>query len=152
MPKTGDRWVQSCPAITQLDDHLNSDEQKKASYSSALTAGENPAFVSGGPLVESNANWGTAWVDSDGHGGTYWPYATEVDLAGLIKGALTESVKTATDSGKIHNTLWILSGNAPEEYQQGHPVAKAKQEELFKVAVHETDRVVSLVIMTPEPV
>jgi len=150
MPNTGGELVQECAAIAQLDDHINS--SNGATYASALDAGENPAFVSGGPLEESDANWGTAWVNETGQGGTYWPYVTDIDLTSLIKGALTQSVQAATTSGKIHNTVWINHGEPPEEYRRGEAVPREVQEQLFKTAVYETDRVVTLVILTPQPV
>jgi hypothetical protein len=154
MPGIAEEVVQPCRAIMQLDEHINSDAERKASYSSALNEGGSPAFVAGGPLdgmEDVQANWGTDWVDATGHGGAYWPYATDVDLSSMIKGALTESVTTATETGKIHQTLWITPTDPPDEHAAGRPVPTAKQESLFKVAVHETERVVTLVILTPQP-
>jgi hypothetical protein len=141
--------VQSCPIIARVDHYLNSQETQKTSSASALGAGESFAFTSDGPLAgrEAEAGWDTNWVDADGHGGAYWPYARDVDLAGLIKGGLAESVQRAASTNKLHNTLWVLSGPPPSG-----DVDAATQEQLFRVGVHENDHVVSLVIMTPEPI
>ena len=143
-----DSPVQQCSIIVDVDNYLNSQESQKTSSATALGAGESFAFAPGGPIAEreSEAGWDTNWVDADGHGGAYWPYATDIDLAGLIKGGLAESVQLASSANKLHNTLWVLSGPPPTG-----AVDADTQAQLFRVGVHETDHVVSLVILTPAP-
>jgi hypothetical protein len=151
---TDHELVSRSPVFARLDNHIN-DQEKGASFLRAGEAGESRGFGSVGPFAgdrETELHWTTDWIQANGHGGSYWPYATDVDLKTLLKNGATESVQIATNTGKIHNTLWICNGDPPEEYQERQPVPKAKQEQLFKVAVHETDQVISLVILTPRPV
>ena len=144
-----DSPVQACPIIVKVDNFLNAQEAQKTSCATALAAGESFAFTPGGPIAdrETEAAWDTNWVDSDGHGGAYWPYAADIDLEGLIKGGLAESVQLASSTNKVHNTLWVLSGPSPTG-----AVDAATQAQLFRVGVHETEHVVSLVILTPAPI
>jgi hypothetical protein len=150
MPAIAEQWVPRSPVLLQLDRYIN-DDDNRASYARALANGESPAFVAGGPFADSpetQDHWMSDWIDSNGRGGSYWPYATDVDIATLVKNGLSESVQTAVNTEKIHNTLWICSGDAPEQDQ---PVSPATQQQLFKVAVHESDQVVTLIILTPQP-
>jgi hypothetical protein len=155
MPKVAQhKWVSNANALDKLDDHVNEPANRAAFHQDLLTSA-TPGFDAGGPFGEdaaTQAHWTTDWIDADGHGGTYWPYATHVDFADMLKQGLTRSVQEVIDTGKVHNTLWVVTGETPAEYAQGKPVTKAEQEKLFKVAVHATNRVINLVIMTPPPV
>jgi hypothetical protein len=152
-----DVFVQTCPIIVAVDDWLNS-EAHMTQTASVLGEDGSFAFVSGGPLEnredetawDSNDDGGEDnvgnWVDAAGHGGRYWRYARDINLSDLIKNGLSESVQLASSTNKLHNTLWVVSGPPPS----GNVDAETQQR-LFRVGVHETDRVVSLVIMTPTP-
>jgi hypothetical protein len=142
-----DVFVQPCPIIVAVDDWLNS-QAHMTQTASVLGEDGSFAFLPGGPLEnrEDYARWDINWVDADGHGGLYWPYASDINLSDLIKNGLSESVQLASSTNKLHNTLWVVSGPPP----RGNVDAETQQR-LFRVGVHETDRVVSLVIMTPTP-
>jgi hypothetical protein len=142
-----DVFVQPCQAIIDVDNWLNSQAQM-AQAASSLGEDGAFAFLPGGPLErrEGETQWDTNWVDADGHGGAYWPYATDVNLNDLIKNAMSESVQLASSRNKLHNTLWVVSGPPPSG-----DVDTETQQRLFRVGIHETDHVVSLVIMTPAP-
>jgi hypothetical protein len=154
MPGIVEEWVSRPEALERLDRHIN-ETANPAAFHQRLAARDAPGFGPGGPFhadPETQAHWTTDWIDENGRGGRYWPYATEVDVAALLAGAITASVQRTIETGKIHNTLWISSGEPPAEHLRGEPVPESMQTSLFKVAVVEGERVVNLVIMTPRPV
>ena len=140
-------FVQPCQIIKDVDNWLNSQAQMTQT-ASALGEARTFAFDPGGPIEgrEDDALWDTNWVDAEGHGGAYWPYATDINIGDLVKGGLSESVQLASSTNKLHNTVWVVSGPPPSG-----DVDAETQRRLFRVGVHETDHVVSLVIMTPTP-
>ena len=151
MPKvTEDRQLVSYPpAFAKLDKQIN-DPDTGGQFHQLLTSHETPGFTAGGPFAGDAAvqdHWKSDWVGPAGQGGNYWPYATDVDVFRVLTDGLVESSKKAMSTGKVHNTLWVCSGEPP-----AGPVDKAAQDGLFHTAVIEGDGVVTLVIMTPYPV
>jgi hypothetical protein len=137
----------------KLDAHINDPDDnyaKRSGLSQLLQNSANPGFdLNGGPLVgdmESLACWNENWTDAAGHGGSYWPYLTHVNVAELLKSSLVDSIARAKATGKIHNTLWIFVDTPPEG-----PVDVATQRKLIKTEVVEGDGTVTLAILTPYP-
>jgi len=154
MPLFVARPVSHPEQFAVLDRHIN-DPQTRQGFHDALTAGKPAGFAAGGPFARDTAtrqHWSTDWINRKGQGGKYWPYLDAIDLADMFAKAFRKSVGRSVKTGKIHNTLWVVHGQPPDEYAQGKSVSKAKQRRLFVVAVEETDAVVNVVIVTPKPV
>ena len=154
MPWFINRPVSYPTQFEALDRHINDPETRETFYR-GLAAGKRAGFSAGGPFAGDTAtrdHWATDWIDRRGHGGKYWPYLDALDLKDMFAKAFLKSVRASLKSGKIHNTLWVVHGEPPEEFARGKAVSKAKQRRLFIVAVEETDQVVNVVIVTPKPI
>jgi hypothetical protein len=138
----------------RLDAHINGPPARRAAFRDGLAAGQKEGFDAGGPFADDTdmrSHWAEDWTNEAGRGGRYWPYLTDVDVAQLLADALTRSVQLAHESGKLHNTVWLPHADVPDPATRGEAVAVAEQERLFRAAVYESPEVVTLVILTPQP-
>ncbi len=121
MPLFISRPVSHPPQFEALDRHINDPETRETFYR-GLAAGKRAGFSAGGPFAGDTAtkdHWSTDWIDRRGHGGKYWPYIDALDLKDMFAKAFLKSVRASLKSGKVHNTLWVVHGEPPEEFAQG---------------------------------
>jgi hypothetical protein len=138
-----------------LDDFINGDPEPVSSFHADLQAalsGPRHGSANYGPFADDaamQAHWSQDWTNWDGYGGRYWPYLHSVSIHTLLTEGLIRSIGVALEpQRKQHATIWAPILDAPES-GAASDLTESAQRRLFKVAVHQTENTVQLVIVTP---